>query len=113
MNSYNHLRLNFQDMEFSSDLLKSFMEDLEAFTEDVAKANKPAEMADCCERILSLIQVQQLIISKNVLEYSSFEMSKIALPYFWEENAILSDQWQNISIKIRPSGKNTTSTIVK
>jgi hypothetical protein len=51
-------------MEFSSDLLKSFMEDLEAFTDDVAKANKPAEMADCCERILSLIQVRQLIFLK-------------------------------------------------
>ena len=33
------------------------MEDLEAFTEDVAKANNSTEMADCCERILSLTQV--------------------------------------------------------
>ena len=49
-------------MEFSSDLLKSFMEDLESFTDDVAKANQPAEMADCCERILSLIQVNNFKI---------------------------------------------------
>jgi hypothetical protein len=33
------------------------MEDLEAFTDDVAKANEATEMADYCERILSLIQV--------------------------------------------------------
>jgi len=36
------------------------MEDLEAFTQDVAKAKEASEMAVCCERILSLIQVSIL-----------------------------------------------------
>ena len=47
------------DLEFSSDLLRSFMEDLEAFTDDVGKAKGSSEMADCCERILSLTQVMK------------------------------------------------------
>ena len=52
-------------MEFSSNLLCSFMEDLEAFTQDVAKAKEASEMAVCCERILSLIQVHSLDKSTN------------------------------------------------
>jgi len=45
------------------------MEDLEAFTQDVAKAKEASEMAVCCERILSLIQV--IILDKPVKNVSA------------------------------------------
>jgi PI-3-kinase-related kinase SMG-1 len=51
------------DMEFSSSLLRQFMEDLEAFDEDVAKSDDPDNLKDISERMLSLMQVFNTVLS--------------------------------------------------
>ncbi len=55
---------------YSSDLLRSFMEDLEAFTNDVLDAKTPDQMKDISERILSLIQVILSYFFSNNGSYS-------------------------------------------
>ena len=51
------------DLEFSSGLLKQFMEDAEAFTEDVRLAETYQEVTDVCQHILAVLQVFNTVLS--------------------------------------------------
>ncbi len=51
------------DMEFSSSLLRHFMEDLGAHADDVARTESRDELRQLCERILSLVQVFNTVLS--------------------------------------------------
>ena len=51
------------DLEFSSGLLKQFMEDAEAFTEDVRLAETYQEVTDVSQHILAVLQVFNTVLS--------------------------------------------------
>ena len=51
------------DMEFSSSLLKQFMEDLDAFDKEVDSSDRASDIRDVSERTLSLMQVFNTVLS--------------------------------------------------
>ena len=51
------------DLEFSSGLLKQFIEDVESFQEDVASAKTTLEVKDCAQHIQAVIQVFNTVLS--------------------------------------------------
>ncbi len=51
------------DMEFSSSLLRQFIEDLIAFSEDVSEASTLSQTEEHCQRVLALVQVFNTVLS--------------------------------------------------
>ena len=52
------------DLEFSSGLLRQFIEDIESFTQDVAAPNNTAQdVKDCCQQIQAVMQVFNTVLS--------------------------------------------------
>lgn len=51
------------DLEFSAGLLRQFIEDIESFTEDVEQCQDAEELTDCVERISSVVQVFNTVLS--------------------------------------------------